>query len=480
MEPIATGGQQVYGIGIALGATHTSVTILREGRISSPHLDGPVAMVPTAAFVEPDGRIVCGGAALTRIGQEPKGAARRFLERIGTGETLSIGDGRAARTYRPEDIAGALIAWVVATVSATNATPPAHLAVAHPVWWHGHQVEALRAALVPHGLAAAHLIGEHLACGKVSSTLLRTVPGQPFAILDIGGTGMRCAVLRADVGGSVWPLGRPNWSPEAAGDEHDDALLNTLAHAVDPDGSKRLRARDGGRGTDRLLDGLSVAARRAKERLSHTARTDLIIDLDGRRFDVTITREALEAAIAPSIDRSVALLEQTLDASGVTVNDLGSLFLAGGAGQIPLLAAQLTARLGRDLIIAREADPALSAAAGAILAVPGLATTLARGERPATAATPVGAGAGSQASGRAASGRGLPAGRGQAEAPVRSVVAPREPTAPAPRGRPVLPRRAHPPLPAELREPSTTTRRRPTPRTVIPPRALGSIDDLID
>jgi molecular chaperone DnaK (HSP70) len=456
MKKIRAGGNAVYGIGIGLGATHISAASLAEGLFSSPHLDGPTAVVPTTVYVEPDGRVLCGSAAHTRGLQDPDGLVRHVVARIGTGQTLIVGAGTEARSYRPEDIAAATIAWVVATVASTRDTAPSWVAVAHPVEWHGHQVEALRAALRPHDLPRVHLIGEHLAAGRVCSAFLHPVPGRPFAVLDVGATGVRAAVLRTDVDGNVWPLGRPHWSAGAGGDDHDDALLATLVRAIDPDGSADLQARMGRWDEARLLDGLRTGARRAKEHLSQSSRTDLVVELDGRRFDITITREALEAAIASSLARVVGTLQATVAAAGVSTADLAAVFLAGGGSQIPGLATQLTASLGSALLVAREADPSLTAAAGAILSVPGLAETLAAPATPAIAAprTEPDAFAPMQPI--------LPRAARRLE-PVRPAVPPREPIVPAPTGRPV-----------------TSRRTRPTPRRVVPPRGHGTVGDLVE
>jgi hypothetical protein len=358
-----------YRLGIDLGTTSTSAVIVQaDGRAQPVLLAAPAKAMDTAVFIETSGAVHCGAAALRRGAEDPTRLVRRFLLRLGDAVPITVGSRESAHvSLHPQDIAAALVAWVIARVSEQQGDAPDAVAVTHPAAWAAHKIELFSRALTVRGLGEVRLISDHLAAGRVYAHVLQARAGDAFAVFDLGGTSAGAALLRVDPAGAVWPLGRPEFRHDLGGADLDDAVLAEALDAlpIEVRGTVLAATADGGHAP--ALDALRAAARLAKEELSSKTETVIALQVDGQPVSVTITRAGFEARLGDRLDPAFRLIDDAVAGAGLDRADLRGVLLCGGSAAVPLVMAQLFVRFGPELRLVREPDPATTAAAGAAL-----------------------------------------------------------------------------------------------------------------
>jgi hypothetical protein len=204
-------------------------------------------------------------------------------------------------------------------------------------------------SVLPEPVAAAiHYADEHL------------VDGHVVAVYDLGGGTFDTAVLERGAG-TFSVRGMPGGDEFIGGEYFDDMLFKHFGELVarqDAELWTNIEDSDERQWRDANAT-LREQSRRAKETLSSNPTAYVRV----AERDLHITRDELERLIDQDIDRTVAELERTFQMAGVTKEHIGRLYLAGGAGRIPLVHRKLTAAYGDRLVT--WADPKSVVALGA-------------------------------------------------------------------------------------------------------------------
>lgn len=358
-----------YRLGIDLGTTSTSAVIVHaDGRAQPVLLAAPAKAMDTAVFIEASGAVHCGAEALRRGAEDPTRLVRRFLLRIGDAVPITVGPRESASVLlHPQDIAAALVAWVIARASAEQGEAPEAVAVTHPASWAAHKIELFSRALTVRGLGEVRLISDHLAAGRVYAHVLQARSGDAFAVFDLGGTSAGAALLRVDPAGAVWPLGRPEFRHDLGGADLDDAVLAEALDALPAPARRAVLAATSDGGHAPALEALRAAARQAKEELSSKPEATIALQVDGQPVQVTVTRAGFEARLGDRLTPAFQLIDDAVAGAGLDRADLRGVLLCGGSAAVPLVMQQLFLRFGPELRLVREPDPATTAAAGAAL-----------------------------------------------------------------------------------------------------------------
>ncbi|MGQ0844962.1 MAG: Hsp70 family protein [Sporichthyaceae bacterium] len=477
-----------YRLGIELGRTRTVAVVVHDGQAprplplggSGPH--GAVAAMPTALFLERRGAISCGRRATELAVVEPERLLVGFLDRIGSGEPLRIGSGSDATTHHAQDVAAAVVAWVIAHAGELEGAPPAAVAVALPADLGDRRTtEPFKKALAAQRLDHVLLVEEYFAAGRLYTHALKPSPGQAFATFVVGASGVRAAVLRGDLDGNVWPLGRPAARADVGGDAFDAAVLHRVLAEVGVSAEHvTANASDAA--------ALRGACRRLREQLSTEESAELGIALRDRVAPATLSREEFEAQIRGAVAAGADLLDEVVADAGIRREDVAAILLCGDAAATPAIARELGARFGADVHLVREPDPSLTVAAGAALGLPAPAAPTAAPEpaappaqktrtlRPALASAVRAEGAPRLRPPATTPARQAPAGnRGPVQQPTVGTGRPIRPN--EPKG---APRRNQVALLGLDSGARTTPRYATGSLSVVPGRELGTVEDLLE
>jgi hypothetical protein len=356
-----------YRLGIDLGATTAVAVVVDDaGTVRAVPL-GREAVVPAAVLVDANGSVRCGEDAIAGAAGAPDRLVRRFVQRIGDEVPITAGPaGGVHLRLNAQDITAAMVAWVVARATAAQRSVPEAVALVHPAGWAAHKLELMQRALDARGLGAVRLVNAAAAAGHVWVRGVPVASGDAFAIFDLGGESIGATVLRVDPDGRAWPLGVPVSRPDLGGVDFDDAVLRHVLEVLDPAVREAL-SDDAANAGAPAPDALRQACRTAKETLSAATDATVEVNAGGRRVPTRITRAEFEARIAEVTRRGVDVLLDAVAAAGLRPGDLSGVMLCGGTSAVPLIAQQLTSRLGPAVRLVREPHPAFTAAAGAAL-----------------------------------------------------------------------------------------------------------------
>jgi molecular chaperone DnaK len=398
-----------YALGVDVGTTYTAAAIWRDGKAETVPLGDRALAIPSALYLKADGGMLIGEAANRRGVLEPDRLARGFKRRLGDDAPLLLGDEQLSA---PE-LTGHLIRWVVEKVSEREGGPPAHVTLTCPATWGDYRRQLMRQAAEAAQLTQVGLLPEPVAAAVYYASQERLAVGALVAVYDLGGGTFDASVVVKTDGGFEL-RGQPGGDETIGGTDFDQLVMDhvgsvlrqpwTLLDTADP----------------AVLAGLAQVrdqAVAAKEALSSDTDATIPVILPGLTRDVRLTRGEFESAIRIPVLRTVDTLAQTIEAAGVTPQELTAVLLVGGSSRIPLVSRLLAGELGVQVAV--DAHPkyavCLGAAISAATRLPKGATAPPGGPGRPSAYGPGGAGAyGPAGAGPAGSGPGGagPAGSG--------------------------------------------------------------------
>jgi hypothetical protein len=338
------------GVGLSVGATNlTAVVVGRAAVTRSPVLTLYPHRPPEVGVPSENPNLTERGLIITD-----------FVDRVGDPVGIVASDGS---THRADGLcADALRAMLVAV---GRGRPPAEpVAVTYPAHWRPSAVQALRTALAGMPEFQRPKPAPLVSDATAALTALQHDPGLPtrgvIAVCDFGGTGT--SITLVDAANGFAPIGPTVRHTDLSGDLIDQALLTHVIDDLSAAGTIDLS------GTSAIgsLTRLRGQCRGAKERLSTSAVTSLVAELPGHRTDVRLTRTEVDEAVRRPLDEFVAVVQETVDRSGIQPADLVAVASVGGGARMPIITTTLSEHFRVPVIT--TAQPELTAAIGGGLA----------------------------------------------------------------------------------------------------------------
>ncbi|MGV9673370.1 Hsp70 family protein [Gordonia sp. NPDC003504] len=284
------------------------------------------------------------------------GIYRHFLDHLGDPRPLSTSSGGPARLA--DDLAGALIAQIVAAVEDSVHSHASRVLIAHPAYWTVAQVSSFHRALVDaglHGQRALLAPDFDAALGWIDHTTgLEESHG--VGVCDLRGSSAVVGYARRPHSGHLSTVTAHSFPGIGVADLDDRLEYRVLAKA----------SRSGYPVPAHPALRAQVRARCAEVRTSlRSMATHLDIETPGRRglehHDVVITLDDLYGLARPQVVEVVDALQRCAPA-GRTPDHV---VLIGGAPDFPLLAAVVSERF--DCAVVTPKEPELVCARGAAL-----------------------------------------------------------------------------------------------------------------
>lgn len=353
-------------LGIDFGTTRTIVAVADRGNypvVGFEDLDGDsVDHFPSVAAREGDA-LVFGFAAL-RAARSGAPMVRSFKRALVAGSlrpdaTLEVG---GLAVPLPEVIGGFLGALREALVSSSTmadvltGADPLEVMVAVPA--HAHTAQRLLTldAFAAAGFSVAGLVNEPSAAAfEYTHRQARTVNARRSRVVvyDLGGGTFDASLVQ--VADLVHEVEASVGINRLGGDDFDEVLAECAIHAA------------GGPVLDTAQRvALLEDARAGKESLSPQSRR-IPLRVAGR--DVSVEVDDFYRAAAPLVADTVDALTPLIgrpDAAGLEASQVASLYLVGGASELPLVARELRERFGRR--VRRSPHAAASTAIGLAIA----------------------------------------------------------------------------------------------------------------
>jgi hypothetical protein len=307
-------------LAIDYGAATVRAALITPAGVTVLTLDGTDQM-STAVHVG-DTATVAGAAAWRQAATDPGGFVPSPL-RVGTGQ-ITVG----GREVEVADLVAVTLRQVAATAQQILGTPVDEVYLIVPAGWGPRRRTWLRHAARTAGVFVARLIEAPLAA------LPRLDPaaghaGRPVLVVDLGAGGEATVVRPAPAGAEVLSTLA---DPDTGGDSIDAALLHTWI-ATGPDDLP---------GESRWTT--LANARAARHALSEQTAVTMPLP-DGSPPMIVNAAQVAEAA-RPILARAGELAAQALANADLTLEQLGGVYLIGGAAITPDAAQMIAAKLG--------------------------------------------------------------------------------------------------------------------------------------
>ncbi|SEQ46663.1 Hsp70 protein [Lentzea xinjiangensis] len=256
------------------------------------------------------------------------------------GSTAATARGVTTSSRRRRHSTARELVDVCEDLAARHGEPPGRVALTHPLSWSHEQLDQLRAELIEAGRADVVFVPAPHAAAIAFDADARMPEHGTVAVVDFGATGCEVAVLRKQ--GVFLPAG---WAERVdGGGFHLDDLV--AEHVID-----RIRTHS---------PELVRSCVEAKELLGSYPEVRIpYIATSGEAREFRLSRLRFEAIIRPVVEHAVDALERVV--SGAGLPDV--VLLVGGSARIPLVAREISARLGIPVLRAPDG----AAATGALL-----------------------------------------------------------------------------------------------------------------
>jgi len=384
-------------VGIDLGTTFSLVAYADE---AGPHIvrdaDGE-GRLPSVLGFGPDGRVTIGWQARRHAVENPEHTVYSVKRLMGLGvedlknelphlayqgvrgerDTLKVNI--EGRLYTPQEISALILRDLKSRAEAHLGHPVRRAVITVPAYFDDAQRQATRDAGEIAGLEVVRIINEPTAAAlaygigakpaperRASGTLSLAIGDRSkcssgadrqstgadsheiIAVYDLGGGTFDISVLRMTAG--VFEVVSTHGDTHLGGDDFDRTIIGLVQREV----AERFGLNIDAPATKQAL---RLFAEQLKIRLSDAPSADLELDLGGGRvYRRTITREELEALIAPLVERTIASCRHALADAKMQPGDISRVVLVGGSSRIPLVRRRVREFFGAEPYTALNPD----------------------------------------------------------------------------------------------------------------------------
>lgn len=336
-----------------------------DGVVTALEVEGNRWMA-SAVGLDPGGTIVVGSAAEHLAGVHPDRLDRTPKLHVGSPAPLVLG---GAPVLTRDAVAAVLGVFLAEGRLRRGGADPQTCVLTHPVRWGDARKAALSEAAEMAGLPRPWMSEEPVAAA-VHYAADQVSVGDHVGVYDLGGGTFDTAILRrTDDGFAV--VGTPGGDETIGGEHFDHALYRYFGSCLaedDADLWERMNTGEERKWKQAAVD-LLVQSRRAKEALSSYTSTQVFVPLADR--ELLVNRSQFEAMVVDDVERTVDMMDDTIESAGMKADDLAAIYLVGGSSRIPLVVQLLGDRFG-DRVTTRDEPKSVVALGAAQVAGRGL------------------------------------------------------------------------------------------------------------
>ncbi|MEV6241426.1 Hsp70 family protein [Lentzea sp. NPDC051838] len=257
------------------------------------------------------------------------------------GTTITTDRGVATRARRRHDAPAREVAQILGDLASRLGEAPSRVAMTHPLSWPHEHLEQVRLDLIDEGRADVLFVpAPHAAAIAFDDTVVLP-EHSAVAVFDFGATAADITLLRKQ--GVFLTAGRPE-RVDLGGFDLDDLVVEHVVAKI-------------GTHSQELVQ----SCVEAKELLGSYPEVRIpVVSNEVREVrEVRLSRLEFEAIIRPSVELAVDALERVVRAAGLCEPDV--ILLVGGSSRIPLVAKEISARLGIAVMRAPDGAAAMGA-----------------------------------------------------------------------------------------------------------------------
>ncbi|MFO8033689.1 MAG: molecular chaperone DnaK [Candidatus Bipolaricaulota bacterium] len=348
-------------IGIDLGTTNSCAAMVRGGRPEIiPNAEGE--RITPSVVVFSDGDEVLVGQLAKR--QSLLNADRSVLSvkrKMGTDSRFNISTDGQSQEYTPEQISAYILQKIKRDAEDFLGGEVNKAVITVPAYFNNLQRQATKDAGKIAGLEVLRIINEPTAA-SLAYGLDRQQEEQTILVFDLGGGTFDVSIL--ELGEGVFEVVASDGDTNLGGDDFDRRIMDWLVEEFR--GETGIDLSQDTAALQRLRD----AAEGAKKELSSRMEAKISLpyltaDASGpKHLEKTLTRAKLEGMIEDLIQRTMNIVDNTLEAGKKSPEDIHQVVLVGGSTRIPKVQELVAQRFTKGQVN-REINPDEVVALGA-------------------------------------------------------------------------------------------------------------------
>jgi len=348
-------------IGIDLGTTNSCVAVLEGG---APEIisntEGERTTPSVVAFTD-DGERLVGRLAKRQTITNPKHTISSIKRHMGTDFKATISDNGDTTEYAPEQISAMILQKMKKDAEDHLGGKVSKAVITVPAYFNDAQRQATKDAGKIAGLEVMRIINEPTAAALAYG--LDKENEQTILVYDLGGGTFDVSIL--EIGDGVFEVIATDGDTQLGGDDFDQRVMDWLADEFRKDTGVDLTKDPSA--VQRLKDAAEAAKKELSTRKETTIHLPYITaDASGpKHLEQKLTRAKFEQLIADLLERTIRVVDSTLQVANATSETIDQVVLVGGSTRIPRVQELIASRVPGK--INKEINPDEVVAAGAAI-----------------------------------------------------------------------------------------------------------------
>jgi molecular chaperone DnaK len=342
-------------VGIDLGTTNSVVAAVDGAGVPQVLRNSDGDTVTPSVVLFDGGDVIVGKQAKMQAARAPGDVVQFVKRQMGNPDWRHVG--RDDRQYTPEEISAIILRRLAADASVALGEPVTDVLITVPAYFNEAQRTATRQAGEIAGLTVTGIINEPTAAA-VSFGIESGFAGTAL-VYDLGGGTFDVTVL--DCRDGSFEIRATDGDRNLGGFDFDNEIIEWAR--------RQFQERTGVevRGEQALAD-LRDRAEQAKHRLSVVEQAPIYVSYEGRSEKLVLTRDAFEEITRSLLVRTEYLMENAMEAAGLTAERIDKVLLVGGSTRMPMVPSLVERVMGRPPDCSLHPDEAVARGA-AIVAV---------------------------------------------------------------------------------------------------------------
>lgn len=313
-------------IGIDLGTTFSCMAyITGNGQPEIiPNSEGENT-TPSAVLFD-DGTTIVGKEAKSQSLFDPQNYEQFVKRHMGERDYLfATKDGEK---YSPEAISAIILSKMKADAESYLGDSVDGAVITVPAYFNESQRKSTMDAGKIAGLNVIAIINEPTAAALAFGISKGADKSQTIMVYDLGGGTFDVTVMQFD-SENITVLGTAG-DRKLGGYDFDNKIINAVIEAAKDEGiniENDMTARQD----------LQLKAEAAKKSLSAKDKTNIMLNIVGRPFKYTLTREDFTDMVEPLLFKTIGSMENACDEAGLEYSDLDKILLVGGSTRMPVV-----------------------------------------------------------------------------------------------------------------------------------------------
>ena len=352
-------------VSIDIGTSYSSICILGPDKKAVPvdistgaSMYGSKYSLPSAVFVDENGKVLVGQAAMNSRKRLPQNFRMEFKRDLGQDIPVMLG----TRKFLPRDFYTEMFRHMTECAKKTSGEQIEKAYITYPASYGKKKREQIEDAAKKAGLFEIELVDEPTAAAMCYCDDGYVKEGDKFLIYDFGGGTFDVCAVKYE-GGKFSIVGEPDGIENCGGIDIDRLIYQDMLSKLDKDTLEMVNQKPINR--MRLDSQLAELAIKAKHHLSSAESFNEDIQIGFDLIPYRLSRIYLDSMMSTLISQTIETCRNVLKEAGLKTHDLSAILMVGGTSRIPLVQS-LVKQFAGNVPVQSYVDLELAVASGAL------------------------------------------------------------------------------------------------------------------